>query len=202
MAPETGKKPLSGLWKFAIDFGPLLVFFFANRFAPGDEIARAITATIAFMIAMTIGLILSYVKSGRIAPMLWFTAAIVLLFGGLTIWLHDAHFIQMKPTIIYTGFALILGIGLLRDKPLLKYILESGFPALDHQGWVKLTRNWMWFFIAMAIFNEAVRFYFSFDIWLAIKVWGVTALSFLFAMAQAPILMRHSTEDKDNSTEK
>ena len=186
------KPPLSGGWKFAIDFGPLLVFFFANRFAPGDDITRAITATIAFMIAMVIGLSISYVKSGRIAPMLWFTAAIVALFGGLTIWLHDAHFIQMKPTIIYAGFAGILGVGLLRGKPLLKYVLESGFPDLEHEGWVKLTRNWTLFFIAMAIFNEVVRFYFSFDTWLAIKVWGVTALSFLFAMAQAPILMRHS----------
>ena len=193
------KQPLSGGWKFAIDFGPLLIFFLANRFAKGDDVARAITATIAFMIAMAIALVVSRWKSGRIAPMLWFTAAIVALFGGLTIWLHDAHFIQMKPTIIYLGFAAILGGGLLRGKPLLKYVLEAGFPALDHQGWVKLTRNWALFFLAMAVFNEVIRAYCSFDTWLTIKVWGVTALSFLFAMAQAPILMRHSlSENQDD----
>jgi len=196
------KKPLSGGWKFAIDFGPLLIFFFTNRFAPGDDVTRAITATIAFMIAMSIGLVVSRWKSGRIAPMLWFTAAIVGLFGGLTIWLHDAHFIQMKPTFIYAGFAAILGGGLLRGKLLLKYVLESGFPALDQQGWVKLTRNWTLFFIAMAIFNEVTRAYFSFDTWLSIKVWGVTALSFIFAMAQAPILMRHTQPDSNEDPQK
>ena len=190
--PQNGGQ--SGL-RMALDFGPLLVFFAVNSLAPGDDVTQAVWATVAFMAATAVAMAVALVKFRRIAPMQWFTAAIVGVFGGLTIWLHDASFIQMKPTIVYAMFAAILLFGLLTGRPLLKLVLESGFPAMTPEGWRKLTRNWGLFFLGMALLNEVLRHTLSFDQWVTFKVWGVLVISFAFAAAQAPILLRHS-EDK------
>lgn len=182
----------TGGWiKPAIDFGPLLVFFAINSWWPGSDIDQAIAATIGFMLATALAMLVSRMRLGRISPMLWVTGAVVLLFGGLTVWLHDPKFIQVKPTIIYAGFAAILFGGLATGRPVLKLVLESGFPQLDAEGWRKLTRNWGLFFAAMAVANEVARALLDFDTWVNVKVWGVTAISFIFAMTQAPILMKH-----------
>ncbi len=185
------QRSLSTGLKMAVEFGPLIVFFVVNRYAPGSDVDQAIWATGAFMLATIAAMAVSKLKTGVISPMLWVTGAIVMLFGGLTIWLHDEAFIQLKPTVIYAGFALILFGGLATGRPTLKIVLESSFPALDAEGWRKLTRNWALFFAAMAILNEVMRARLSFDDWVTFKVWAVTALSFIFALSQAPILMKH-----------
>ena len=116
---------------------------------------------------------------------------LILFFGGLTIYFQDQSFIQIKPTIIYSFFALMLFGGLLRGKALLKYLLQAAYDGLTDEGWRKLSRNWGIFFAAMAVANEVMRQSMSFDSWLAIKVWGVTIVSLLFALANIPMLMRH-----------
>jgi intracellular septation protein len=143
------------------------------------------------MVAIMVAVIVSKVKLGRVSPMLWLSALLILFFGGLTIYFHDQSFIQIKPTIIYAFFALMLFAGLLRGKPLLKYLLQAAYDGLTHEGWLKLSRNWALFFVAMAIANEAMRRSMSFDTWLAVKVWGVTIVSVVFAAANIPMLMRH-----------
>ena len=138
-----------------------------------------------------IAMIVSKWKLGKISPMMWMSAVLILGFGALTIYFNDPRFIQHKPTIIYSGFALILFGGLLRGKAMLKSLLQAAFEGLTDEGWLKLSRNWAIFFAAMALINELMVATMSFDWWLTIKVWGVPAISFLFAMANIPMLMKY-----------
>jgi len=185
---------------FALDFGPLLIFFLVDKFgAPeGSPITAAIYGTVAFMVAIVVAMIVSKWKLGKISPMMWMSAILILGFGALTIYFNDPRFIQHKPTIIYAGFALILFGGLLRGKAMLKSLLQAAFEGLNDEGWLKLSRNWALFFTAMAVINELMVATLSFDWWLTVKVWGVTTASFVFAMSNIPMLMKHgfSVEDK------
>lgn len=172
-------------WTFAVDYGPLLLFFLAYK------AAGVFAGTAAFMIAIAVALLISKVKLGRVSPMLWLSAVLVIGFGALTLWFHDPRFIQRKPTIIYAMLSGLLFAGLAMGRPLLKYVLEAGFDGLSERGWTILSRNWALFFAALAILNEALVRTVSFDAWLTIKVWGVTALSLIFAIAQTPVLLKH-----------
>lgn len=189
-------KPAYPAWlPFAIDFGPLLVFFATFKLTKSDgafgDTAGAIQGTIAFMIAILVAVAVSQWKLKKVSPMLWLSAILVIGFGGLTIWLNDERFIEMKPTFIYAGFAALLLGGWWRGKPLLKYLLQAAYDGLSDEGWLILSRNWGLFFVAMAAVNEGLRAALAFDTWLTVKVWGVTALSFLFAMSQVPVMLRH-----------
>jgi intracellular septation protein len=130
-------------------------------------------------------------RLGRVSPMLWLSAVLVIGFGGLTLWLRDPRFIQIKPTAIYLLLSGLLFGGLLMGRPLLKYLLEAGFHGLSERGWTLLSRNWALFFLAMAGLNEVLRAQLSFDTWLTVKVWGVSLLSVAFGLANLPMLMRH-----------
>ncbi|MDO9488423.1 MAG: inner membrane-spanning protein YciB [Sphingomonadaceae bacterium] len=193
----TEKRELSTGLKLAIDYGPLLVFFGVNSQAPGSDVDQAVWATAAFMVATAIAMLVSKLKTGRISTMLWVTGVVVAVFGGLTIYLHDERFIQIKPSIVYAVLSGTLFFGLLTGRPLLRTVLESGFPALKPEGWHKLTRNFAWFFLAMVGINEVARQMLSFDSWVTFKVWGVSALSFAFMFTQLPMLMKHSDEPQD-----
>lgn len=197
-------KPVSapahgGALSLALDFGPLLIFFLTYKGAgwfwgAGNPITAMTFSTAAFMVAIVIAVVISKVKLGRVSPMLWLSALLILFFGTLTIIYHDQRFLQIKPTIIYAFFALMLFAGLLRGKPLLKYLLQAAYDGLTHTGWMKLSRNWALFFVAMAIANEVMRRSMSFDTWLAVKVWGVTIVSVVFAAANVPMLIRHGLD--------
>jgi intracellular septation protein len=115
----------------------------------------------------------------------------VVVMGGITIWLHDETFIKIKPTLYYTLIAAILGFGLYTGRPLLKAVLGSTYPGLDEEGWKKLTRNWALFFVCMAILNEAVWRNTTTNFWVGFKLWGAIPLTFLFAIANVPMLVRH-----------
>jgi intracellular septation protein len=182
MAAKTVSTPL----RLALDYGPLLAFFAASR------AFDIFVATAVFMGTIVVAIGVSYVLTKRVSPMQWFTGVIVLGFGALTLFLGDADFIKLKPTIIYVGMAAVLLFGMATGRPLLKLVLHDAFPAVDAEGWRKLTRNWALLFIVLAISNEVARRMLTTDQWVDFKVWGVTAATFLFAMAQAPILMRHA----------
>ncbi len=174
----------------ALDYGPLVVFFIAYK------ISGVIVGTGAFMIAIAAAVIISKVKLKRVSPMMWISAVLVIVFGGLTIYLRDERFIQIKPTIVYAILSGMLFIGLMRGKPLLKYVLEHGYDGLSDTGWMLLSRNWAWFFASMALVNEGLRYGLTFDTWLTVKVWGITLLSVVFAAANIPMLMRHGLGDE------
>lgn len=202
-APAAPPKKKNGLLSFALDFGPLLLFFISYKFFdPGDNpVSAAIYGTGIFMAAIVVALVLSKSLLGKISPMLWLSAILVLGFGGLTIYFGDPAFIQHKPTGIYALFAITIFAGLMRGKPAIRYLLEYAFEGLSHDGWMKLSRNWALFFTFLAIANEAIIAAFDFDTWLTLKVWGVTALSVIFAMANVPMLMRHGLKLDDDVEE-
>jgi intracellular septation protein len=180
-----------------IDVGPLLVFFAANFFAPVPPALKIFVATGAFMAAMVVAMIYSALRFGRISPMLWFSGVLVVVMGGVTLWLHNETFIKMKPTLYYLFVAALLAFGLVKDKPLLKRVLGSTYPGLDEEGWRKLTRNWAIFFAGMAVLNEAVWRNSSTDFWVGFKLWGAIPLTFLFAVANVPMLLRHGLNSED-----
>lgn len=186
-------------WTMLLDYGPLLVFFIAYKLA-GSGLQGSLVATFAFMVAVIVSIAIGLAVLKRVSPMVWISTVLILGFGAITLYLRDPKFIQMKPTVIYVGFAALLGGGLLRGKPLLKWLFGPAFPGLTQEGWIKLSRNWALFFVALAIANEIMRATLDFDTWLTLKVWGVTVVSLAFAIANMPMLLRHGLdpESKDD----
>lgn len=196
------RKEMNPLLKFALELGPLLVFFFAN--ARGEQIADAFpvlqelggplfVATALFMAAMAISLSVSWAITRTLPIMPLVSGAVVLVFGTLTLWLQDETFIKMKPTIVNGLFAGVLLGGLVFGKSLLGYVFDQAF-KLDAEGWRKLTFRWGLFFVFLAILNEVIWRSFSTDFWVAFKVWGTMPITILFMMAQFPLIKRHATE--------
>jgi intracellular septation protein len=192
----------SPMLKFALELGPLAVFFLAN--SRGEQLAETFPALAAFggsifiatglfMIATAISLSVSWILTRHLPMMPLISGIVVFVFGGLTLWLQDDLFIKLKPTIINTLFGAILLGGLLFGQSLLGYVFNSAF-KLDAEGWRKLTLRWGLFFIFLAVLNEVVWRNFSTDTWVAFKVWGTMPITILFTVSQMPLIMRHSTE--------
>lgn len=183
---ENGPKKENGLLKFALDFGPLVLFFFANgQFG-------IMTATAIFMALMPVVMVISWKTQGHVPVMQWVTAVLVLVFGGLTLYFDDERFIKLKPTIINLMFASILFIGQLRGKIVLKTVMGAAMPALTERGWQVMNRNWTIFFLLMAGVNEYVWRSYDTDTWVSFKAFGFTAMTFIFALSQAGVLMKHA----------
>lgn len=177
--------------RLLIDLGPLLVFFLVNFVAPVPAEQKIYFATGAFMVAMVAAMLFSAIKYRSISPLLWFSGAMVVVMGGLTIWLHDETFIKLKPTIYYMLVSGLLFFGIVTGRPLLQRVLGSTYPGLDEAGWTKLTRNWALFFLFMAVLNEAVWRNSTTSFWIGFKLWGAMPLTFLFAALNIPMLLRH-----------
>ena len=201
MTNESAKAPApAGLSRLLIDVGPLIIFFVTNFLAPVPGPLRIFVATGAFMAAMIAAMIYSQIRYRSISPLLMFSGFMVVVLGGLTIWLHSDTFIKVKPTIYYLFVAGLLGFGLRTGRPFLKMVLGSAYPGLDAEGWRLLTRNWAIFFVVMAILNEAVWRNSTTDFWVGFKLWGAIPLTFLFAAANVPMLVRHGlTKDEAES---
>jgi intracellular septation protein len=183
----TEKPKLNPLLKLALDIGPLVLFFAANaKFG-------IFAATGAFMVAVVAALLVSYVMIRQWPIMPLVTAIVVVVFGGLTLALHDDTFIKLKPTIIYSAFGGILLGGWVFERPFLEILFDSMF-HLTPQGWRKLTLRWALFFLAMAVLNEAVWRTQSTDFWVNFKLFGFVPLTFLFAVAQVPLMSRYAAD--------
>lgn len=181
-------KATSTRHKFLTELGPLLVFFIVNWFK------GILAATGAFMVAMVLALGWSWYATRHIPVMLWVSTALVLVFGGLTLYLDDALFIKVKPTVIYCLFATILLTGLWRERLFLKTVMGAAFPPIHDAGWRILTRNWSLFFLSMAGLNELVWRSLSTDSWVAFKTFGAIPIILVFSVAQTPVLLRHQIE--------
>ncbi len=207
MTEQTQPNPLL---KLALDIGPLLLFFFANSrpalFEPlirpiipaavaTGERAGIFVATAVFMVAILVALAVSYAMTRRLPMMALVSAVVVVVFGGLTLFLQDELFIKLKPTIIYLLFAGTLFGGIVFGKNLLAMVFDQMF-NLTSEGWHRLTVRWALFFLFLAALNELVWRTQSTDTWVTFKVFGVMPLTFVFAMLQMPLLKKYDNSPK------
>lgn len=202
--PPKKEAEINPLLKLALELGPLMVFFFANsrgaqlaeRFPLLGELGGPIfIATGLFMVATIISLVVSYALTRTLPMMPLVSGVVVLVFGGLTLYLQNDTFIKMKPTIVNTLFGVILLGGLYFGKPLLGYVFGAAF-KLDEAGWWKLTKRWGLFFLFLAVVNEVVWRNFSTETWVAFKVWGIMPITLAFTMSQMKMIMAHTIEDE------
>src|ERR1043165_8694056 len=207
----TQRPQLNPLLKIALDFGPLILFFVANSkpalFEPWiaplipaavatGERAGIFVATATFMVAIVATMIISFVLTWRLPLMALASTVIVMVFGGLTLYLQNEAFIKLKPTLIYLLFAVVLFGGLIYRKPLLATVFDQAFNLTD-EGWRKLTVRWALFFLALAVLNEIVARTQSTDVWVAFKSFGALPATFIFAVLQYPLLMKYDATPKD-----
>lgn len=193
-AAPTPNRELPPLLKLLLEMGPLVTFFLVNSF--GDRLfggaadQRIFWATGVFMAAVTLSLAITYALVRKLPVMPLVSTVMILVFGGLTLALNDELFIKLKPTIVNTLFGVTLLVAGLMGKNLLKIVLDSVF-ELSEEGWRVLTYRWAFFFFFLAIVNEVIWRTQSTDFWVAFKVWGIMPITIAFALAQAPLLMRH-----------
>jgi intracellular septation protein len=199
-AIETTTEPhkLNPLAKLALELGPLVLFFLANAYADRFGFAenrRIFAATGLFIAATLVALAVHYLLVRKLPIMPLVSGLVVVVFGGLTLFLQDEVFIKLKPTIVNTLFGLTLLGGLYYRKPLLQIVLDSMF-ELTEEGWRKLTLRLALFFFVLAILNEIVWRTQTTDFWVSFKVFGIMPLTIVFALAQTPLLMRYDTSEK------
>jgi intracellular septation protein len=179
--------PQPDMSKLAIDIGPVVIFILTLVVTKNPYMATGV-----FMVAMAAAMLFEKIRFGKISIMLIISGVMVLVFGGLTIWLHDQKFIQMKPSIYYALVAAILFYGGYSDRPLLKHAMGAAYPDLSDRGWHLLGRNFAWFFWAMAIANEYIRHNYTFEQWSWTKLWLFVPATFIFGACNIPLIMRHS----------
>jgi intracellular septation protein len=182
------KRDVSPFLKLALEVGPLAVFFITNgKFG-------IFYATASFMAATLISLITSRIFLKRIPVLALVTGVFVMIFGFLTIYLHDDTFIKIKPTVVNALFAFILAAGLYFRRPVLKLALGE-ILQMREEGWRLLTLRWIGFFLFLAILNEVVWRNFSTDTWVSFKSFGLMPLTFFFMMFQITLIMRHQISE-------
>jgi len=198
------------LIKLLLDLGPLVIFFTVWSMSGGENslldsyLPDALSgsknaffpATAALMVATLISLVASFAIFKKLPTMPLVTAVLVMVFGGLTLYMADETFLKMKPTFIYLLFAVVLGIGMLLNRPFLKIMFDEAF-SLTPEGWRVLTWRWTLFFVFLAVLNEAVWRNFSTDMWIKVKVFGFISLTMIFAVAQVGIIQRFSEDEED-----
>ena len=194
-------RSINPILKIALELGPVVVFFIAyvrmkdQIFAiGGTEYAGFIMVTAAFIPLLLLSTGILWWITGHLSKMQMFTAVLVVLFGGMTVWLNDPKFIKMKPTILYVAFGGTLGFGLLQGKSYLRHVMEGAMP-LEHTGWMILTQRLTLFFFGLAIANELVWRLMSEATWVNFKTFGLTAAIFVFFMTQGKLFRDHGTDD-------
>jgi len=184
------RKALNPMLKFALELGPLALFFAVYSrlgiFAATGVLMAGVVATLA----------VSYAMLRRFPVMPLVTAVIVVIFGSLTLIFHDETLIKIKPTALYLLFGAALFAGLWLKRPLLK-ILFDGALHVTEEGWRKLTWRWAFFFFALAVLNEVIWRTQSTDVWVKFKTFGFLPITLLFALAQAPLIMRYETKEDE-----
>lgn len=193
-------KEINPLTKSILELGPLVVFFVAflimrdNTYTVGGVAYDGfIAVTAVFIPLLIVCTLVLWRLSGKLSAMQVATLVLVVVFGGLTVWLNDDRFFKMKPTLIYLIFAALLAIGLLRGQSYLQIVLAEMMP-LQPEGWMILTRRLMVFFLLLAAANEVVWRNFSDTVWVYFKVIGLTVAMFAFFMTQAGLFEKYGIE--------
>ena len=172
--------------KQLFEFFPLIVFFVVY-YKSDKDLYLSITAVI---IATLVSLVALYIKERKISTMMLVSTVILVVFGGLSIFLKNDIFFKMKPTIINALFAIILIGSTFFNKPVLKMLLNSSMKLTD-QGWSLMNRLWSGFFIFLALLNEIVWRTQTTDVWVNFKVFGIMGITIVFTIIQIPLLKKH-----------
>ena len=202
----TAQKQSNPILKMALELGPILVFFLAYRWAEvtpdasetEEQLQKMLFATKVFIPVILLSLAASWILTRHLPKMAVVTAVLVVVFGGLTLWLRDDTFIKMKPTILYLLFGGALGFGLLRGESYLKYLMDGVMP-LKHEGWMKFTTRFALFFLVLAVVNELVWRNMSTDAWVNFKTFFLPAASFLFVFSQIGIFTKYAIDEDDDA---
>ena len=188
--------------KTALEMGPVILFFVvyskikANEYLLlGETNEGFIVATALFIPILLIATAILYLLTGKLSKMQIFTAILVVVFGGLGIWFNDEKFFKMKPTMIYLLFGGILGYGLFRGQSYLQVVMDGALP-MTSEGWMILTKRFMFFFFGLAVANEMIWRSLSTDIWVNFKTFGLPLAMFVFFITQAKVISRYSSENK------
>jgi len=191
--------------KLALDFGPILAFFVGYLLLRdrtftifGAERDGFILVTAIFIPVLAATTFILWKLTGKLSKMQIVTLVLVVVFGGLTVWLNDDRFFKMKPTIIYLLFAAILGVGLLQGRSYLQLVMEEVLP-MEPAGWMILTRRVAAFFVALAVTNEVVWRTMSTDAWVNFKTFGLTVAMFAFFMLQGKLFQTYGLEQEDET---
>ncbi|MBL4751797.1 MAG: septation protein IspZ [Amylibacter sp.] len=197
------EKKINPIVKIALEMGPIILFFIAytklkeNTYTIlGRDYEGFIVVTAIFIPVLLIATGILWALTGKLSKMQIMTAVLVVVFGGLSVWLNDDRFIKMKPTMLYLFFGGSLGFGLLRGQSYLQSMMEGAMP-LDDQGWMILTKRICIFFLTLAVVNEVVWRTMSTDAWVNFKTFGLPAALFIFFMAQGGLLEKYSTAKDD-----
>ncbi|MEM8572389.1 MAG: septation protein A [Pseudomonadota bacterium] len=193
------ERKINPILKIVLEIGPIAVFFLAYRWAPVPEgletterqLEQILFSTKVFIPTILASLGISYALTRKLPRMAVITAIVVVIFGGLTLILRDDTFVKMKPTILYCLFSGILAFGLARGQSYLKYLMEELLP-MEHEGWMKLTRRFVVFYICLAILNEIVWRTLGTDVWVNFRTFVLPVANFGFVMAQLPLFQRYA----------
>ena len=198
-------KKIKPVLKLGLELGPIILFFIGfGRLKDkiflinGTEYSGFIVLTAGFVALIMLTTAILWKLTGKLSRMQLVTLVLVILMGGLSVWLNDERFIKMKPTLLYLVFAGVLGFGLLRGQSYLKLVMEEALP-MQPEGWMILTRRLTAFFAGLAVANELVWRLFSTGAWVNFKTFGLTAALFLFFMTQGKLFEAYATDkDKGN----
>ncbi len=195
----------AGKWKTVLELGPVALFFVGylllrdrEFLIAGREYSGFIVVTALFVPLIAVSSWALWRLTGHLSRMQMVTLVLVVVFGGLTVWFNDERFFKMKPTLIYLIFAGILGFGLLRGQSYLRAVLDETVP-LRAEGWMKLTRRLMAFFLGLAVLNEVIWRTMSTDAWVNFKTFGLTAAIFLFFVSQSRLFQEYGESDETSS---
>ena len=191
------KRAVSPLVKLGLELGPVVLFFIAYSrwkdevftFA-GTDYSGFVVITAGFIPLMVLSTLVLWKLTGHLSRMQLMSTVLVVVFGGLTVWLNNDTFFKMKPTIIYAMFGTLLGVGLLRGESWLATVMESMVP-MTREGWMALTKRMCAFFFGLAVLNEAVWRLMSTDAWVSFKTFGLPLALFIFIMSQGGLISKH-----------
>ncbi len=195
-------KPMNPMLKLVLELGPIVIFFVAYRWAnvpdgateEERQLIQILFATKVFIPTILLSLAISWVMTRTLPKMALITAILVVVMGGLTLWLRNDTFIKMKPTILYTLFAGILGFGLMRGQSYLQYVMENAMP-LKQEGWMIFTKRFAMFFLALAVLNEVIWRGFGTDMWVNFKTFALPVATIVFIFSQMGLFNKYAVEE-------
>ena len=201
------EREINPVVKQVLELGPPLLFFVAYLWmrdetyvVGGTEYSGFIAAAGLFVPILLVSMAILWFLSGKLSRMQVFTAVMVIVFGGLNVWLNDERFFKIKTTLVYGLFAGILGVGLLQGRSYLAWVMAEFLP-MDDAGWMKLTRRLALFFASLAIANEVVWRTMSDDAWVKIETFGFPIAMFIFLWAQIMALQSHLIDEDGKDAE-